>query len=86
MLASDFIGFIGSAFLLAPPLEDQWGRLREARSAKRAEGSTKFRHLWTVAAAAWKTRRDAFSGWQLLCHLIGVVALLVTFFLKMVGL
>lgn len=84
MLLSDIFGTIGSLCLAVPPLKDQFYRLQEARQKQAAQRSPA-PPLRRMLAAAWRNRRDIYSGWDSLWLIGGAAALALTFVLKLAG-
>jgi hypothetical protein len=84
MLASDVIGLFSALLLGEPGVRDQIYRFRQARATSKGKGRKLF-PLYRDVAAAWRERRDSYSGVDALCTAGGGALLVVTFVVKIAG-
>lgn len=82
MLASDFVGLLGSLFLLIPAAKDQLYRFKVDQQTRKSARS-RWPGMRKAIASAWRVRRESYDGWDSLCMLLGAMGLFAAFLLKM---
>lgn len=83
MPVSDLVGLGASLSLLIPVLKDQYLRFETARHEER-QAQARWRAIADTVASAWRAKRDGYSGWDSFFTFLGILGLVVSFFMKVV--